>query len=89
MTGRAYRKSAEIAARMGAFAGHSPNSAPMLGVMSMHAQPSGTSSHTESVPADLLAACRKAWDDVLDLGRCSASQRAGHRSGADRKRSAS
>src|SRR5436189_3095452 len=33
MTGRAYRKSAEIAARMGAFAGHQPNAAAMLGVM--------------------------------------------------------
>ncbi|HYX76222.1 MAG TPA: hypothetical protein VE757_03505, partial [Gaiellaceae bacterium] len=32
MTGRAYRKSAEIAARMGAFAGHAPNKAPMLNV---------------------------------------------------------
>jgi ribonucleoside-diphosphate reductase alpha chain len=30
MTGRAYRKSAEIAARMGAFAGHAANKAPML-----------------------------------------------------------
>jgi ribonucleoside-diphosphate reductase alpha chain len=68
MTGRAYRKSAEIAARMGAFAGHQPNAAPMLGVMSMHRAAVGNIEHTESVPADLLAACRKAWDDVLDLG---------------------
>jgi ribonucleoside-diphosphate reductase alpha chain len=68
MTGRAYRKSAEIAARMGAFAGHQPNAAPMLGVMSMHRAAVGNIEHTESVPTDLLAACRKAWDDVLDLG---------------------
>jgi ribonucleoside-diphosphate reductase alpha chain len=68
MTGRAYRKSAEIAARMGAFAGHQPNAAPMLGIMSMHRAAVGNIEHTESVPADLLAACRKAWDDVLDLG---------------------
>src|SRR5215213_3337010 len=68
MTGRAYRKSAEIAARMGAFAGHRPNAAPMLGVMSMHRAAVGNIEHTESVPADLLGACRKAWDDVLDLG---------------------
>jgi ribonucleoside-diphosphate reductase alpha chain len=68
MTGRAYRKSAEIAARMGAFAGHQPNAAPMLGVMSMHRAAVGNIEHTESVPADLLGACRKAWDDVLDLG---------------------
>jgi ribonucleoside-diphosphate reductase alpha chain len=68
MTGRAYRKSAEIAARMGAFAGHQPNAAPMLGVMSMHRAAVGNIENTESVPADLLGACRKAWDDVLDLG---------------------
>src|SRR5258707_5130513 len=68
MTGRAYRKSAEIGARMGAFAGHQPNAAPMLGVMSMHRAAVGNIEHTESVPADLLGACRKAWDDVLDLG---------------------
>ena len=36
MTGRAYRKSAEIAARMGPFAGHERNAAAMLGVMSKH-----------------------------------------------------
>ena len=36
MTGRAYRKSAEIAARMGAFAGYRPNAGAMIGVMSMH-----------------------------------------------------
>jgi ribonucleoside-diphosphate reductase alpha chain len=68
MTGRAYRKSAEIAARMGPFAGHQPNAAPMLGVMSMHRAAVGNIEHAESVPADLLSACRKAWDDVLDLG---------------------
>src|SRR5205085_7875167 len=68
MTGRAYRKAAEVAARMGAFAGHQPNAAPMLGVMSMHRAAVGNIEHADSVPADLLAACRKAWDDVLDLG---------------------
>src|SRR5213593_589649 len=34
MTGRAYRKSAEIAKRMGAFAGYKKNAAAMLGVIS-------------------------------------------------------
>jgi ribonucleoside-diphosphate reductase alpha chain len=68
MTGRAYRKSAEIAARMGAFAGHQPNAAPMLGVMSMHRAAVGNIENADSVPAELLSACRRAWDDVLDLG---------------------
>ena len=33
MTGRAYRKSAEIAGRMGAFAGYQPNAGAMIGVI--------------------------------------------------------
>src|SRR5206468_2274256 len=68
MTGRAYRKSAEIAARMGPFAGYRKNAAAMLGVMSMHRAAVGNIETAESVPGDLLSACRKAWDDVLDLG---------------------
>ena len=36
MTGRAYRKSAEIAARMGPFAGYRPNAAAMIGVIAKH-----------------------------------------------------
>ena len=36
MTGRAYRKSAEIAARMGPFAGYQPNAAAMIGVIAKH-----------------------------------------------------
>ena len=68
MTGRAYRKSAEIAARMGAFEGHAANAGAMLSVMSMHRAAVGNIDHSESVPRDLLNACRKAWDDVLNLG---------------------
>src|SRR5947199_5493863 len=68
MTGRAYRKSAEIASRMGAFAGHAPNKAPMLNVMMMHRAAVANIEHTDSVPKDMLAACRKAWDDVIDIG---------------------
>src|SRR5262249_37217828 len=66
MTGRAYRKSAEIAARMGAFAGHQPNPIPKLRMMRRAAV--GNIETADAVPADLLAACRKAWDDVIDLG---------------------
>jgi ribonucleoside-diphosphate reductase alpha chain len=68
MTGRAYRKSAEIAGRMGAFAGHQPNAAAMLGVMQQHRAAVGNIQDAGSVPADLLTACRQAWDDVLNLG---------------------
>src|SRR5438034_1573753 len=68
MTGRAYRKSAEIASRMGAFAGYQPNAGAMIGVMSMHRAAVGNIEHTESVPKDLLAAARRAWDEALNLG---------------------
>src|SRR5436189_203556 len=68
MTGRAYRKSAEIARRMGPFAGYKKNAAAMIGVMSMHRAAVGNIENTDSVPADLLSACRQAWDVVLDLG---------------------
>src|SRR5580765_7828815 len=68
MTGRAYRKSAEIAARMGPYAGYRPNAAAMVGVIAMHRAAVGNIETAESVPSDLLSACRKAWDDTLDLG---------------------
>jgi ribonucleoside-diphosphate reductase alpha chain len=68
MTGRAYRKSAEIAGRMGAFAGYKPNAAAMIGVMAQHRAAVGNIQGADAVPADLLTACRRAWDDVLDLG---------------------
>src|SRR5438105_5026701 len=68
MTGRAYRKSAEIAARMGPFHGYQVNRAPMIGVIAKHRAAVGNIEHADSVPADLLGSCRKAWDDALDLG---------------------
>jgi ribonucleoside-diphosphate reductase alpha chain len=68
MTGRAYRKSAEIAGRMGPFAGYKPNAAAMIGVMAQHRAAVGNIQGADAVPADLLTACRQAWDDVLNLG---------------------
>jgi ribonucleoside-diphosphate reductase alpha chain len=68
MTGRAYRKSAEIASRMGPFAGYAPNAAAMIGVMAQHRAAVANIDGASSVPADLLTACRQAWDDVLNLG---------------------
>ncbi len=71
MTGRAYRKSAEIAARMGAFAGYKPNAAAMIGVIAKHRAAVGNIEHPESVPDDLLSAARRSWDDALDQGEVS------------------
>ena len=68
MTGRAYRKSAEVASRMGPYAGYQPNAAAMLGVIAKHRAAVGNIDHSDSVPNDLLTAARKAWDDALDAG---------------------
>jgi ribonucleoside-diphosphate reductase alpha chain len=68
MTGRAYRKSAEIAKRMGPFAGYQRNAAAMIGVIAKHRAAVGNIDHADSVPGDLLSACRGAWDEALDLG---------------------
>src|SRR5258706_12097795 len=68
MTGRAYRKSSEIAGRMGAFAGYRPNAAAMLGVIAKHRAAVGNIANADTVPADLLGAARKSWDEALDLG---------------------
>src|SRR5256712_5327267 len=55
MTGRAYRKSAEIAARMGPFDGYGKNAAAMLGVISKHRASVGNIENTDVVPGDLLS----------------------------------
>ena len=68
MTGRAYRKSAQVAQRMGPFAGYRANAAAMIGVIAKHRAAVGNIQHSDSVPDDLLAAARRAWDDALDLG---------------------
>jgi ribonucleoside-diphosphate reductase alpha chain len=68
MTGRGYRKSAEVAARMGPFAGYQPNAGAMLGVISKHRAAVGNIEHAHAVPDDLLTAARKSWDEALDLG---------------------
>ena len=71
MTGRGYRKSAEAAKRMGAFAGYQPNAAAMIGVIAKHRAAVGNINHSDSVPADLLGAARRSWDEALEIGEVS------------------
>src|SRR5687767_3747010 len=71
MTGRAYRKSAEVAKRMGPFEGYQRNAAAMTGVIAKHRAAVGNINHSDSVPGDLLEASRRAWDEALDLGEVS------------------
>jgi ribonucleoside-diphosphate reductase alpha chain len=71
MTGRAYRKSSEIAARMGPFAGYQPNAGAMIGVIAQHRAAVGNIENSDIVPTDLLTAARQSWDDALNLGEVS------------------
>jgi ribonucleoside-diphosphate reductase alpha chain len=68
MTGRAYRKSAEIASRMGPHEGYQVNRAPMIGVIAKHRAAVGNIQDQNVVPNEMLASARKAWDDALNLG---------------------
>ena len=68
MTGRAYRKSAEVAKRMGPHAGYQENRAAMVGVIAKHRAAVGNIDHTESAPDDLLTGARHSWDEALEIG---------------------
>ena len=68
MTGRAYRKSAEAAQRMGPHVGYQENRAAMIGVIAKHRAAVGNIDHHESVPDDLLSGARRAWDEALEIG---------------------
>jgi len=67
MTGAAYRTSAQVAEAMGPFDGYAVNREPMLRVMNQH-RDALTDIDSQLVPADLMRAARKAWDEVLELG---------------------
>ena len=69
MTGRAYRKSAEIAARMGPFTEYERNRQPMVRVMEKHRAAVGNIEDRETIADDLVDAARGAWDEALELGR--------------------
>ncbi|HEX2303529.1 MAG TPA: vitamin B12-dependent ribonucleotide reductase [Gaiella sp.] len=68
MTGRAYRKSAEVAKRMGPHEGFAENRAAMVGVIAKHRAAVGNIQHSDSVPDDLLDGARRAWHDALEIG---------------------
>ena len=68
MSGRAYRRTAEIAARVGAFAEYDRNRKPFLEVIGLHREYAGKI-ESAGVPVDLYAAARQSWNDALELGR--------------------
>ena len=69
MTGRAYRKSAEIAARMGPFSEYERNRQPMVRVIEKHRAAVANIEDRETIADDLVDAARGSWDEALELGR--------------------
>src|SRR5271166_6489668 len=68
MTGRAYRRSAEVAAALGPYEHYQENREPHNGVMSMHRDASYVIPDTSDGDSELLAAARRAWDETVELG---------------------
>ena len=73
MTGRAYRKSAEVARRMAPHAGYQENRAPMVGVIAKHRAAVGNINHADSVPDDLLEPPAGRGTTRSRSARCTAS----------------
>jgi ribonucleoside-diphosphate reductase alpha chain len=71
MTGRAYRRSAEIAGALGPYDRYAENREPHNNVMRMHRDASYAIPDAASVDAELLAAARRSWDEAVALGEHS------------------
>jgi ribonucleoside-diphosphate reductase alpha chain len=67
MTGRGYRKSAEVAAAIGAYAEYEKNREPHNKVMRMHRDAAYEISD-ETSDEGLLDAARRSWDEAVALG---------------------
>jgi ribonucleoside-diphosphate reductase alpha chain len=68
MTGRAYRRSAEIAAAQGPYERYEENREAHNNVMRMHRDASYVIPEHESADEELLAAARRSWEDAVELG---------------------
>jgi ribonucleoside-diphosphate reductase alpha chain len=68
MTGRAYRRSAEIAAAIGPYERYAENREPHNGVMRMHRDASHAISDSDCADKELLAAARRSWGEAVELG---------------------
>ena len=67
MTGRGYRKSAEIAAAVGTYEAYPPNREAHNSVMRMHRDAS-YKLDADGVKGDLVEAAQRSWDDAVELG---------------------
>jgi ribonucleoside-diphosphate reductase alpha chain len=68
MTGRAYRRSAEVAAALGPYEGYATNRDAHNNVMRMHRDACNAIDMDTCADEGLLAAARRAWDEAVELG---------------------
>ncbi|MEA2314286.1 MAG: ribonucleoside-diphosphate reductase alpha chain, partial [Solirubrobacteraceae bacterium] len=68
MTGRAYRRSAEVAEALGPYERHAENRDAHAKVMRMHRDASHGIPDSCSRDSELLAAARRSWDEAVELG---------------------
>ncbi|MFI5687452.1 vitamin B12-dependent ribonucleotide reductase [Streptomyces sp. NPDC051636] len=68
MTGTAYRRSAELAAVVGAYDGYARNADAHKRVMKQHADANAVAVRMDDLDTPVWAAATEAWQDVLRLG---------------------
>ncbi|MFI1094984.1 vitamin B12-dependent ribonucleotide reductase [Streptomyces sp. NPDC020917] len=68
MTGTSYRRSAELAAVVGAYDGYARNADAHKRVMKQHADANGEAKRMDDLDTPVWAAATEAWQDVLRLG---------------------
>jgi ribonucleoside-diphosphate reductase alpha chain len=68
MTGRAYRRSAEIAGALAPYDRYAENRTAHNDVMRMHRDASYVIPDQDSADAELVAAARRSWEDAVELG---------------------
>jgi ribonucleoside-diphosphate reductase alpha chain len=68
MTGRAYRRSAEVAGALGPYEHYEENHEAHNNVMRMHRDAAYAVPAERSADADLLAAAKRSWDEAVELG---------------------
>jgi len=68
MTGRAYRRSAEVAGALGPYDRYAENRDAHNEVMRMHRDASYVIPEHDSADAELLAAARRSWEEAVELG---------------------
>ncbi|MFG1808336.1 vitamin B12-dependent ribonucleotide reductase [Streptomyces sp. NPDC049040] len=68
MTGTSYRRSAELAAVVGAYDGYARNADAHKRVMKQHADANGAARRVDDLDSPVWAAATEAWQDVVRLG---------------------